>query len=210
MTKREENSGEVLQAKIKTYREDDSLTHSPLWLWYTKVDSPGNYNSVCRICDTVVPRRDGTTGGMMKHLERHHGRSSDYNAYIIYEELQELKELRLNQKKLHGEKYVSRYRKRMSNINSSGSAKKRRLVDVDDNGLTSQDVKKMASFEARKREKRERKLQKVLEEAKGKVMQVVRQQLLEEAEEEEEETIEEIDDVVDGVVFKIVTLGNTT
>ena len=51
------------------------------------------------ICKTKIPRKDGTTGGMVNHLKRHHGFLSKNNAWKVYEELSSLKETRLKNNK---------------------------------------------------------------------------------------------------------------
>ena len=83
---------------IAEYKENDSLTSSPIWIWFLKKDT----TSHCKICKSNIPRKDGSTGGITVHLKRHHNFMSKYNAWKIFEELSSLKEERLkNRKRKH-------------------------------------------------------------------------------------------------------------
>ena len=54
--------------------KEPESTASPLWIWF--------------VCNTSIPRKDSTTGGMVNHLKRQN------NAWKTYEELSSLKEKR--------------------------------------------------------------------------------------------------------------------
>ena len=76
---------------IIDYKENPVVS-SPIWIWFIKE---------CKICKSNIPRKDGTTGGMVTHIKRHHGFLSKVNAWKVYEELSALKESRLaNKRKL--------------------------------------------------------------------------------------------------------------
>ena len=55
--------------------------------------------SKCNLCQASVPRKDGSTTGMVIHLKRHHGFLKKHNAYKTYEELSVLKDNCLKAKK---------------------------------------------------------------------------------------------------------------
>ena len=78
-------------ALITEYKESDS-TASPIWIYYEK--RPDN-TAKCNLCQASVPRKDGSTTGMVIHLKRHHGFLKKHNAYKTYEELSVLKDNRL-------------------------------------------------------------------------------------------------------------------
>ena len=82
-------------ALIIEYKERDS-TASPIWIYYEK--RPDN-TAKCNLCQASVPRKDGSTTGMVIHLKRHHGFLKKHNAYKTYEELSVLKDNRLKAKK---------------------------------------------------------------------------------------------------------------
>ena len=82
----------LLDREVQAYRNDDSLTHSPIWIWFTKSNSEESY---CLICKKSLVVRHGSTSSLMTHLKRVHNHSTSYNASVIWEELAELKELRL-------------------------------------------------------------------------------------------------------------------
>ena len=92
-------SASTFEEDIRAYRENDRYHHCPFWIWFSKIGEGENSSAACNICMTLVPRKGGSTTGLGVHLRRHHGYDADYNAWIICEELCELKELRLNQKK---------------------------------------------------------------------------------------------------------------
>ena len=82
-------------ALITEYKESDSSA-SPIWIYYEK--RPDN-TAKCNLCQTSVPRKDGSTTGIVIHLKRHHGFLKKHNAYKTYEELSVLKDNRLKPKK---------------------------------------------------------------------------------------------------------------
>ena len=77
------------------YKENDSDISSPLWIWFDKVDTSAS----CKICNTKVPRKDGSTGGLVHHLKRHHNFVSKYNAWKVFEELSLIKDKQLQIRK---------------------------------------------------------------------------------------------------------------
>ena len=79
---------------IHDFKESES-TASPLWIWFAKEEK----SATCTMCNTSIPRKDSTTGGMVNHLKRHHGFLSKNNAWKTYEELSSLKEKRLKNKR---------------------------------------------------------------------------------------------------------------
>ena len=83
------------QPDVVEFQENDSITSSPIWIWFVKKDTA----SQCKICKTNVPRKDGSTGGMSVHLKRHHNFMSKYNAWKVFEELSSLKDERLKSRK---------------------------------------------------------------------------------------------------------------
>ena len=92
-------SASNFEEDIRAYRENDRYHHCPFWIWFSKIGEGENSSAACNICMTLVPRKGGSTTGLGVHLKRHHGHDTDYNAWIISEELCELKQLRLEQKK---------------------------------------------------------------------------------------------------------------
>ena len=82
-------------ALITEYKESDS-TASPIWIYYEKRP---DFTSKCNLCQASVPRKDGSTTGMVIHLKRHHGFLKKHNAYKTYEELSVLKDNRLKANK---------------------------------------------------------------------------------------------------------------
>ena len=70
---------------IHDFKESES-TASPLWIWFVKEEK----SATCTMCNTPIPRKDSTTGGMVNHLKRHHGFLSKNNAWKTYEELTEM------------------------------------------------------------------------------------------------------------------------
>ena len=88
---------EFLEREIETYRTDDGLSHSPVWIWFSKVNETELH---CLVCNKRTPRgKDGSTGGMLFHIKSKHGPRSFYDAYTIFEELAELRDLRLMAKR---------------------------------------------------------------------------------------------------------------
>ena len=51
---------------INEYKENDSETSSPIWIWFKRKE--GN-DIVCQICKTNIQRRDSSTGQMTQHLK---------------------------------------------------------------------------------------------------------------------------------------------
>ena len=88
----------IFDEKIHSYRENDSMCNSPIWIWVSKIDSE---NIICNICKRVMHLSgiSRSTGNFLHHLRRHHGANSDYNAWIICEELAELRAHRMANKK---------------------------------------------------------------------------------------------------------------
>ena len=82
-------------ALITEYKESDS-TASPIWIFYEK--RPDN-TAKCNLCQASVPRKDGSTTGMVVHLKRHHGFLKKTQCVQNYEELSVLKDNRLKAKK---------------------------------------------------------------------------------------------------------------
>ena len=83
------------EQSIINFKENIDLVSSPIWIWYEKNEK----DAKCKICKTVVPRKDSSTGGMVNHLKRHHNFMSKYNAAKIFEELSTLKEERVKNRK---------------------------------------------------------------------------------------------------------------
>ena len=86
----------TMKIKIDNYRTNDTLTQSPCWIWFSKLDPQ---QSKCLICKRTIPRKDSTTTAMISHMRYRHGSNSGYNAWIIYEELSELRDLRMKAKR---------------------------------------------------------------------------------------------------------------
>ena len=79
---------------VSDFKESDSIS-SPICIWFSKDEK----TSKCNLCNSSIPRKDGTTTGMVNHLKRHHGFLSKNNVWKIYEELSSLKENRLKNKR---------------------------------------------------------------------------------------------------------------
>ena len=79
---------------IKEYKKEEKAT-SPVWIWFEKVET----NSKCKLCKSIISRKDSSTSGMTLHLKRHHGFLSKHNAWKVFEELSCLKEERLKRKR---------------------------------------------------------------------------------------------------------------
>ena len=78
---------------INNYKENDSETSSPIWIWFKRKE---DNDVVCQICKTNIQCRDASTGQMTQHLKRHHNFLKKYNAYKEFEDLSALKQTRLN------------------------------------------------------------------------------------------------------------------
>ena len=91
---------EAIEEQILAYRTDDSIQHSPVWLWFSKVDQE---ITLCLLCNKRIPVKSSCTTGMSSHLKHHHRSDGTHNvnAWRVCEELLELKELRVmeNRKK---------------------------------------------------------------------------------------------------------------
>ena len=96
-----------LEKEVQAYRSDDSLIHSPIWIWFTKL---GPEECYCLLCKKSLVVTHSNTSGLMRHLKRVHNAGSGYDAAIICEELAELKELRLASKRT--QKDITKNKKR--------------------------------------------------------------------------------------------------
>ena len=76
---------------INNYKENDSETSSPIWIWFKRKE---DNDVVCQICKTNIQRRDASTGQMTQHLKRHHNFLKKYNAYKDFEDVSALKQTR--------------------------------------------------------------------------------------------------------------------
>ena len=83
------------QARIEQYKEDEEIRTSPIWIWYTKTEK----GTVCALCKTILSQKNGSTGTLVNHLMRHHGKYTKQNAWKDYEELSSVKEERLKRKR---------------------------------------------------------------------------------------------------------------
>ena len=82
----------IIEREISAYRLNDKSSHSPAWIYFSKRNLG---EVVCLLCGTTMPVKNSSTGCMVNHLKRHHGSDKTYNAWTIYEELAELRELRV-------------------------------------------------------------------------------------------------------------------
>ena len=97
---------EFIEEQIRAYRENDLAHSSPLWIWFAKVAAD---MVTCLVCQQTVTSTNYGTTNMKSHLKRHHGEQRKYNAWIIYEELAELKELRIGNRKSQPSQKVNKY-----------------------------------------------------------------------------------------------------
>ena len=56
-----------------------------------------------KMCKANVSRKDGSTGGLVYHLKRHHNFVSKYNAFKDFQELSEIKDKRMQARKRKNE-----------------------------------------------------------------------------------------------------------
>ena len=56
-----------------------------------------------KMCKANVSRKDGSTGGLVYHLRRHHNFVSKYNAFKDFQELSEIKDKRMQARKRKNE-----------------------------------------------------------------------------------------------------------
>ena len=84
---------------IVEFKENDSEVSSPLWIWFMKEEA----SATCKMCKTNVSRKDGSTGGLVYHLKRHHNFVSKYNAFKDFQELSEIKDKRMQARKRKNE-----------------------------------------------------------------------------------------------------------
>ena len=117
---------EFLEREVETYRSDDNLSHSPVWIWFSKVNQA---ELQCLICNKHLPQgKGGTTGGMLHHLKRRHGPLTNYDAFSMFEELGELRDLRIMAKRQGAAAGNTRKRPSNASFNRGG----RRTVAVPD------------------------------------------------------------------------------
>ena len=95
-------SMQTMETEIDAYRADDSLYHSPVWIWYARLSED---MCSCMLCNTSVPNTSHSTTPMINHLKRYHGSNQSYNAWTICEELLELRKLRMQTRKRTKLKY---------------------------------------------------------------------------------------------------------
>ena len=101
--------------KILEYREDSTISSSPIWIFFSKNGS----DVTCNVCNTTLQRKNSSTGNMSHHLRRHHNFSSKYNAWKIFQELSAVKEERLQRlKKKHDEELKEEAERRNLNLKS--------------------------------------------------------------------------------------------
>ena len=87
---------EKLDQEVQAYRDNGSHSQSPIWIWFAKVNPDV---SMCLICNKELKARSSSSS-LNAHLKRKHNDDIGYNAWTLCEELMELKELRLNNKRL--------------------------------------------------------------------------------------------------------------
>ena len=63
---------------IVELNENVSEAKSPLWIWFNKEEA----GATCKMCKTNISRKDGSTGGLVNHLKRHHNFVVKYNAFL--------------------------------------------------------------------------------------------------------------------------------
>ena len=83
------------ETRIEEYKKNENTISSPIWIWFVKSEN----GAKCDICKTTIPQRNGSTGGMVNHLKRHHGHMTKINAWKEFEQLSTLKEKRLMKKR---------------------------------------------------------------------------------------------------------------
>ena len=119
---------ELLEARISSYRKDDNMNNSPVWVWFRK--SCGRYAS-CLICNKVIATSQGSTTGLIKHVTSEHGSGSDYDAGVFLEELMELRKLRKQRRNFAEVKRIEMTQRTKSADQSSiNDAAVRELVEV--------------------------------------------------------------------------------
>ena len=92
---------QTMETEINAYRLDDELCHSPVWIWYTVLREGV---ASCLLCNNPVTNTKSNTTSMIQHLRNHHNSNQSYNAWIICEELVELRKMRMQTKKAAPEK----------------------------------------------------------------------------------------------------------
>ena len=65
---------------IIDYKENP-VVFSPIWIWFLKEEK----NASCKIGKSNISQKDGTTGGMVTHVKRHHGFLSRVNAECYHQ-----------------------------------------------------------------------------------------------------------------------------
>ena len=103
--------------KIRAYREDNDSIQSPVWIWFTSIDGD---RATCLLCEKVL-QNYGSTSNLSQHLKRSHDANTKHDAWIICQELMELKQERIaSKKRSHLQAYEAE--KRPSDINENPTA----------------------------------------------------------------------------------------
>ena len=87
---------EQITKEIEAFRENDSMTHSPSWIWFSKIEKN---LSICLLCNTKIKSTNSNTTSMGNHIKRLHNSKTDYDASLIFEELSELRDMRISSKR---------------------------------------------------------------------------------------------------------------
>ena len=87
---------EDIPDSIRAYREDEDSIQSPVWIWFSRVD---HYQVGCLLCRQYLRMSGSNTTNLSQHLRRAHGAETENDAWIICQELMELKQQRIASKK---------------------------------------------------------------------------------------------------------------
>ena len=54
------------EGEIVAYRANDTILHSPVWIWFSRSTSE---DAVCLLCGRSVRAKDSSTSGLKSHLK---------------------------------------------------------------------------------------------------------------------------------------------